>query len=133
MNTVGDLIKKSYSRLGEEDEDHTSSSDEHHEDSFGAANPSAFRNRSWEQNDHDESPEISRKTLIGTSKHEHNETNDHLRRSSFDEMEDDDWEEEIALRRYNLDYKAEIPSDFRPPEFESLPKRICKCASIYRC
>ena len=132
MTTISDQTGKIYSRLEEqeidisEDPEDEESADNNDDEDNAAA--SVFRGTSWDQHEKDHSM-VGSKDLLRNSLHRETHNNhslEHRSNHSF-EMDDDDWDEdEASLRRYNLDFKTEIPTNFRPAEFESLPKRLCK-------
>ena len=129
MTTISDQSGKLYSRLDEQENDVSDDpEDETSADDDDEAAASVFRGTTWDQSEKDHSPA---KDSLRNSLHRETHYNDHQlehRANNSFEMDDDDWDEdEASLRRYNLDYKTEIPTNFRPAEFDSLPKRLCKC------
>ncbi|GKY93379.1 hypothetical protein MPSEU_000305500 [Mayamaea pseudoterrestris] len=130
MNGINDLMSEKYSRLDEEEIDESDEPDEDAE-TPDPAHASAFRDPSWEDDDdhHDFITEAANNLLLNRSNHSgesHHSEKLHLTSANSFILDDDDWdaEDEASLRRYNLDFKTEMPADFRPAEFESMPRRL---------
>jgi hypothetical protein len=120
---ASDQTTKKYARIGEDaDPDHLSDSDE--EKGCVSAN-AAFQGSSWNSRDEIEEASIPNSSLQCKTS---NKQLDRQPTNSFEEVDDDDWnDDEAGLRRYKLDFKAErLPSNFSPAEFDTLPKRLCK-------
>jgi hypothetical protein len=126
MNAIIGDLNKDYTCI---EQDHDASDDPDDESLIPSqATASVFRNTPWEPSDeNDETTPDHESETVKTNDLQRN-GNPPLRVSSSFEMDDDDWDvdDETSLRRYNLDFKAEIPSNFRPAEFDSLPTRLCK-------